>query len=67
VPSAADFLRQSTQSRADYGNDEIRVVQQCGRRHEVVDAGKGKVRTAITMRGELRQPAGPETDQSLDR
>jgi hypothetical protein len=45
----------SPASREDKG----RAEQHRGRGHQVVDAGEGKVRTAVTVRGELRQLSGP--------
>ena len=45
----------SPASREDKG----RAEQHRGRGHQVVDAGEGKVRTAVTVCGELRQLSGP--------
>ena len=38
-----------------------------GRGHLVVNAGKGKVRTAVAVCGEPRQLSGPQTEEPLDQ
>jgi len=42
------------------------VEQHRGRGHQVVNAGKGKVRTAVAVCGEPRQLSGPQTEEPLD-
>ena len=45
--------------------DKRRVEQHRGRGHQVVNAGKGKVRTAVAVCGEPRQLSGPQTEEPL--
>lgn len=44
-----------------------RVEEHRGRGHLVVNAGKGKVRTAVAVCGEPRQLSGPQTEEPLDQ
>jgi hypothetical protein len=42
-----------------------RVEEHRGRGHQVVNEGKGKVRTAVAVSGEPRQLSGAQTEEPL--